>query len=160
MRVRTALVEVRKPEGLEEVFDHAVERRLAWVFGTGEIHDDTDRVASKHNYQLWVPEAPEEGAAPEFWVAIREDLIASWDEVDDFDFISFQSTREGLGRIVLGNDMEHPFDDEKALVFFIEDGRLGAVDNEGRIKNSPSFASIDDPNYEYAEHVYSVSPIS
>lgn len=158
MRLRTAQVQIRRADGVAEIFEHAVERRLAWIFGTGHVYKDLINLSNRAGYRFWVPSV--EGDDPvKTWLAVREDLILEDSWADDTNLVTFDTTREGFGTVVLSVAGVPDLTIEDELLFYLEDDSfLSAADQKLRVHENLNHAAIDSPNYEYLEYTYSVMP--
>ena len=107
MRIRTANAIVHKASGLDRLFDRAQDRHVAWLVGSDHVYSDLERVAKKYGYRVFVPE----DEAPEFWYAVRMDLVAdsSWDPAKTQ--VRFEPSREQLGPVLLNDDPDFNFGD-------------------------------------------------
>lgn len=160
MRVRVAHVNVRRTSGLRPFFEQAVDRHLAFAFGTGHFYKDLPELADERGYALWVSKSDED-EYDNLWIIVREDLLTESDWIDDEQNFLFETSVGGLGDICLGKGHENLDENDKALHFFLEnDKSLQFYSSEGRVKLGYALPTKESVNFDYTEALYNVKPLS
>lgn len=137
MRVRTAHVELLRADGVKAVFEKAVDRRLAWIVGTGHAYADLEKVANKKGYLLNNDEDTEN------WVAVRRDLVHDEITYAGNGIVAFAASRDDLGSVGIGAD----------------DVSFNKVGDEERLKQTVVSDPVKTDDYVYAETLYRVAPL-
>lgn len=90
MRIRVGHVSLqftdtdkKTTDDIEQIFDRAVARRLAWIMGTeagegaGNTGKELLRIGKAHDYRMWVPSEQNQGESQstDCWIAVRKDLV-------------------------------------------------------------------------------------
>jgi hypothetical protein len=140
MRVRTAGASIEKATGVKALFDHAVERHLAWIIGQGHVYADLEKVGKKAGYTVTVVPDPE---GEDFWVAVRSDLIHDDIVLEGNAHAAFAFERDALGSVGLG----------------LDGATFNKVGDKDRINSVETAPTVTNDDYTYTEVLYSVTAL-